>query len=260
MKCTLAAASERGVRPALHGDTIVITWDHEGSDFIVALDKRTGKDLWRTPRNEPTSWATPVIIAVGDRAQVVVSATEAIRSYDLKTGELIWSCTGMTANTIPTPVYDREFVYCTSGFRGSALLAIRYADAHGDVTDTPAVAWKYDGKGTPYVPSPLLYGGCLYFVDANRAMLSCVDARTGQPHYARQRVEGLRDVYASLVAADGHVYVVGRDGKTAVIKAGSQYERVEVNALDDGFDASPVLVGDVLYLRGREYLYCIGSK
>ena len=249
-----------GSSPALHENTLVITWDHEGRDFIVALDKRTGKELWRTPREEPTSWATPVVVVADGKAQVVASAAEAIRSYDLKTGELLWSCTGMTGNVIPTPVCDQRYAYCTSGYRGTALLAIRYPGAHGDLTGTPAVAWNYDGKGTPYVPSPLLYDGCLYFVDTNKAMLSCVDADTGEAHYARQRIEGLRDVYASLVAADGHVYVVGRDGKTAVVKAGKEYELLGVNTLDDGFDASPVIAGGALYLRGRENLYCIGSK
>ena len=192
-----------GSSPALHGDTIVITWDHEDSDFIVALDKHTGAERWRTPRDEPTSWATPVVVVAGGKPQVVTSAAEAIRSYDLATGEIIWTCTGMTQNVIPTPVADRGFVYCISGFRGNALLAIQYADARGDVTGTPAVAWKYDGKGTPYVPSPALLDGGLYFVDSNRAILSCFAARTGAPRYVRQRLGGLRDVYASLVAANG---------------------------------------------------------
>lgn len=247
-----------GSSPALHGDTLALVWDHEGEDFIVALDKRTGQERWRQPRDEPTSWATPVVVEAHGRAQVVTSATNAIRSYDLQTGELVWECRGMTGNVIPTPPHDDRLVYCISGFRGEALLAVRYADARGDVTD--AVAWKYDGKGTPYVPSPVLYDGRLYFLSSNSAQISCVDARTGTAHYSRQRLPEIGDVYASLVAADSKVYIVGRGGQTAVIAPGPELKVLAVNTLDDGFEASPVLVGDELFLRGRKNLYCIAAE
>ena len=248
-----------GSSPTLYRDTVIITWDNEGPSFIVALDKKTGAERWRTDREEPTSWATPLVLTTDGKAQVLTSATKRIRSYDFQTGKLLWECTGLTENVIPTPVSANGLVYCTSGFRGSALLAIRYADAQGDITGSPAIAWTHDGKGTPYVPSPLLLGNELYFLQENRAVLSCLDAKSGQAHYAKERLEGLGDVFSSLVGASGRVYVVGRDGKMVVIQAGAEFKILAVNSLDDSFSASPAIVGKEIYLRGYEHLYCIAA-
>ena len=181
---------------------------------------------------------------------MITSATKRIRSYDFQTGKLLWECTGLTENAIPTPVSANGLVYCTSGFRGSALLAIRYADAQGDITGTPAIAWTYDGKGTPYVPSPLLLGNELYFLQENRAAPSCVDAKSGRAHYALERLEGLGDVFSSPVGASERVYVVARDGKMAVIQAGPEFKILATNSLDDSFSASPAIVGQEIYLAG----------
>jgi outer membrane protein assembly factor BamB len=248
-----------GSSPALHGDTVVVNWDHEGQSFIVAFDKRTGEQRWKVDRDERTSWATPLVVTADGHPQVITSATNGIRSYDLKTGELRWQCGGMTRNVIPSPVCGNGLTYCTSGFRGSALLAIRHAQARGDITDSDAIAWVYDGKGTPYIPSPLLYGDKLYFLQENREVLSCVDAERGQPHYSRQRLEGLGGVYASPVGASDRVYVVGREGKTAVIQHGPEYKLLATNVLDDGFTASPAIVANEIFLRGLAHLYCIAA-
>ena len=248
-----------GSSPALHGNTVILNWDHEGQSFIVALDKLSGEQRWKVDRDEHTSWATPLVVEANGRPQVVVSATKLIRSYDLAGGELVWQCGGMTGNVVPTPVYGNGLLYAISGFRDSALLAIRYGDARGDIADSPAVAWKYAGKGTPYVPSPLLYGDTLYFLDGNRAVLSCVDASSGQAHYAKQRLDGPEGAYASLVGADQRVYVVGRNGTAAVIKRGPEFELLASNVLDDSFTASPALAGNEIYLRGHKYLYCIAK-
>ena len=248
-----------GSSPALHGDTVVINWDHEGQSFIVAFDKRTGKERWRVERDEPTTWATPLVVSPQGKPQVVTSATNQIRSYDLLTGKEVWTCGGMTRNVVPSPLADDELIYFGSGFRGNALLAVRYGDARGNVADTAAVAWEYPGKGTPYVPSLLLCDNALYFLAGNKAVLSCVNAKTGEAHYARQRLEGLEDVFASPVGAPGRVYVADRAGKIAVIQPGPQFKLLAVNTLDDGCSASPALVGKEVYLRGHEYLYCIAA-
>ena len=245
-----------GSSPALHGDTLVVHWDHEDQSFIVALDKTTGDQLWRAERDEITSWSTPLVVEHEGTTQVIVSATGRIRSYDLKTGKVIWECGGMTRNVIPTPVVDNGMVYVTSGFRGSALLAIRLSAAKGDITDTQAVVWRH-GKDTPYVPSPLIYGDALYFLKVNSGVLSCLNAATGEEHYTGQRLDGVRSVYASPVAASGRIYIAGRNGVTAVIEHGSQYELLGTNKLDDGFSASPAIVGTEIYLRGHKSLYCI---
>ncbi len=246
-----------GSTPALHEGRLVINWDHEDDSFIVALDAKTGEELWRAARDEVTSWATPLVVERDGRAQVISSATSRVRSYDLASGELLWEVAGMTANTIPTPVYADGLVYLTSGFRGNALLAVRLADARGDITGTPAIAWSYD-RDTPYVPSPLLYGGQLYILKSNNGILTSFDAKTGE-HLFGTRLEGVPNVYASPLGAAGRVYVAGRDGAVAVLKGGPRFELLAVNELEEGFDASPVAVGEELYLRGSRYLYRISE-
>lgn len=248
-----------GSSPALYGDTIVINWDHEGDDFIVGLNKKTGKELWRTDRDESTNWSSPIVIRANGKPQVVVCATGAIRAYDLKNGKEIWSCRGMTANTIPTPMIGNGLLYCISGFRGAALLAIRYGAAKGDISDSGTIAWKYD-KDTPYVPSALLYKDVLYFLENTRPILTCLDAKKGEPLTDRIRLGGPDMIYSSLVGAGGHVYVVGRNGKTAVLRHGGDFEKVATNSLDDGFEASPAIAGNEIFLRGRKSLYCIAEK
>lgn len=248
-----------GSSPALHGDTIVVNWDHEGDSFIVALDKSTGKEKWRKPRDEPTSWSTPLVVEADGKAQVIVSATNFIRAYDLETGDEIWRCGGMTTNAIPSPVESHGIVILMSGFRGNATRAIRYKGARGDITGTDKIAWTYD-QDTPYVPSPMLYGKYLYFTKHNKPILTCFDAKNGKPVYTNQRLEGLRNIYASPVGANGHVYISDRDGTTNVFKTGPKYELVAKNVLDDEFDSSPALAGSEIYLRGRKSLYCIAEK
>ncbi len=247
-----------GASPALHGDTIVVNWDHEDQSFISALDKHTGVEQWRTARDEATSWATPLIVEHDGRAQVVTSATSRVRSYDLETGELLWHGAGVTSNAIPSPVAADGLVYLTSGYRGSHLYAVQLDAARGDITGTSAVAWSLE-EDTPYVPSPLLYDGILYFIKSNSGILSAHDARTGQSHYGPQRLPGIRSVYASPVAADGRIYIPSRDGTTLVIAAGPTFEVLAVNMLEDGFDASPAVVDGEMYLRGQRYLYCIAA-
>ncbi|MFQ5788975.1 MAG: PQQ-binding-like beta-propeller repeat protein [Acidobacteriota bacterium] len=247
-----------GASPVLHEDKIVVSWDHEGESFILALNRETGEELWRTERNEITSWATPLVVEHDGGAQVVTSATRRVRSYDLATGKLIWESAGMTLNTIPSPVAADGMVYVTSGFRGNALLAIRLSAARGDITDSDAIVWKHD-RDTPYVPSPLLYEDTLYFIKRNSNVLSALDAKTGQ-QYFRRRLEGLNNVFASPVGADGRVYVTSREGTTAVIKSGHQPEVLATNTLDDGFDASMAIADSEIYLRGGQYLYRISEE
>jgi outer membrane protein assembly factor BamB len=245
-----------GASPALAGDTLVVNWDHQGSSFIVALDKHTGAERWRQAREEETSWSTPLVVPHDGRHQVITSATNLVRSYDLETGELIWQVSGMTLNAIPTPVHDGGIVYLTSGFRGNALLAVRLEGARGDITGAAQVLFKLD-RDTPYVPSPLVYQGVLYFLKSNSGILTAIDASSGELLYGPERLDAVRNIYASPVAAAGRIYLVGRDGGAVVLGAGPKLEVLAESALDDHFDASPVVVGDRLILRGRSNLYCL---
>jgi outer membrane protein assembly factor BamB len=256
---TIKLGFGEGSSPVLHGDAIIINWDHEGPSFIVALDKKTGEELWKVSRDENTSWSTPIVVDHAGTPQVIANATNRTRSYELATGNLIWELSGMTPNTIPSPVAANGTVYVTSGFRGNNLQAIRLAAAKGDITGSKAVAWEYD-RDTPYVPSPLLYGDMLYIVKNNNGLLSCFNANTGEVYYGPERLEGISGIYASPVGASNRVYIVGRDGNALIIKHGSAFEVLAENTLDDNFDASPAIVDNEIYLRGHRYLYCIAAN
>tara|TARA_B000000460_G_scaffold220280_1_gene171754 strand:- start:569 stop:1339 length:771 start_codon:yes stop_codon:yes gene_type:complete len=249
-----------GTTPTLHGETLVVTWDHiGGQSFIVALDKRTGEERWRVNRDEIDTWATPLVVQHRGRAQVVAPAMDHVSSYDLETGEVVWQSRGTTMNAIPSPVHADGIVYVMSGYRGSNLQAIRLADAHGDITGTDALVWQLE-RDTPYVPSPLLYDDALYVIKSNDGILSVFDRLTGRPYYQLQRLEGVPNIFASPVGAAGRVYITGREGTTLVIRQGPSYEVMASNTLDDGFDASPAVVDNELYLRGYRHLYKIAVE
>ena len=247
-----------GSTPALHGNHLVVVWDHLGGSFIAALDKRTGKELWRQKRDEIDTWATPLVVDHGGRRQVIVPGMNRLRSYDLQSGAVVWHTAGLTMNPIPSPVAGDGMVFATSGFRGNSLKAIRLAGAKDDITGTPAVAWTLD-RDTPYVPSPLLYNGVLYILKTNNGLLSAFDAKSGTPHYQLQRLDKAPNVFASPVGAAERVYIAGRDGTTVVLRHGRTFDVLAENTLDDGFDASPALVDDQIFLRGYKYLYAIAQ-
>ncbi len=247
-----------GSTPVLFGNSLVIVWDHQGQSFIVSLDKRTGKELWRVNRDEIDTWATPLVVAVDGRHQVVVPAMNKIRSYDLETGASVWEAPGTTMNVIPSPVAGKGMVFLTSGFRGNNLKAIRLSGSRGDLTGTPAIRWELN-RDTPYVPSPLLYDDIIYILKTNNGLLSAFDAESGKPHYQVQRLEKAPNVFSSPVGANGRVYIAGREGTTVVLRHGPALQVLAENTLDDGFDASPAVVDRELFLRGTRFLYCIAA-
>ncbi|MCH8924270.1 MAG: PQQ-like beta-propeller repeat protein, partial [Planctomycetes bacterium] len=252
-------AHGEGSSPVLFGETIVVNWDHEGQSFVIAYDKRTGKERWKVDRKEVTSWASPIVVVQDGQAQVIISGTTRIRAYDLKTGKVIWECGGMSANVVATPVSADGMVYVASSYEKQALLAIRLTGAKGDITGSGHVVWKRT-RLTPYVPSPLLYDGTLYFLRHYHGILSRVEAQTGKESTGPFRLDGVRDIYASPVAAAGRVYVTDRSGATLVFSHGEIPRPLALNRLDDRFSASAAIVGDEIFLRGEKHLYCIAEK
>lgn len=248
-----------GSTPVLHGNRLIVVWDHTAGSFIAALDAKTGREVWRQKREEIDTWATPLVLQAGGRAQVVVPGMNRIQAYDVETGAVVWHTAGLTMNPIPSPVADDTRVYLMSGFRGNSLKAIRFGEARGDITGTDAVAWTLE-RDTPYVPSPLLYDGILYFLKSNTGILSAYDAATGKPHFQLQRLPQAAEVFASPVGAAGRVYITSRDGTTLVLKHGPAFEILAQNRLSDGFDASPAVVGRDIFLRGQRHLYRIGEN
>ncbi len=247
-----------GATPLVHGGKVVVNWDHEGESFIVGLDAKTGRELWRRQRDEPTSWSTPTVVRDGEIDVVVVSAANRVRGYDLATGEELWAVGGLGLNVVPTPVADGETVWVMSGWREAHGMAIRYPGARGDLTGSDRVLWELD-EGLSYVPSAVLVDGALHFFQRFSGILSCFDLTTGEPCYERRRIEGFENIYASPVAAGDRIYSVSRDGSAVVFRAGREFEVLARNELDDVFNATPAVAGDMLVLRGDRYLYAIAT-
>jgi outer membrane protein assembly factor BamB len=248
-----------GSSPVLHGDTLVVNWDHEGDSFLYAFDKRTGREIWKVARDEKTSWATPLVVEVEGKPQVIVSATKRVRGYDFATGALLWECAGLTDNVVSSPVYGRGMLIAGNSYYRQAMLGIRVVGAKGDITGTGHVAWTLN-RLTPYVSSPLLYDDTLYHIRHNQNILVRLDPMTGQPRGEPLRLDGIRDfIFSSPVGTPDRIYVTGRDGRTVVLRHDLKNETLAVNQLEDSFSASPALADRELYLRGERFLYCIAE-
>lgn len=244
--------------PVVHGDSLLLNWDQEVGAALYCLDTKTGQDKWVAKRDEKSTWTTPLVAEHGGRTQVVLNGANRIRSYDLRTGEEIWSCGGMTVNPIPSLVRVGDSVVAMSGYRGAAAVSIPL-DSKGDLGGGDRVGWRY-GRGTPYVPSPAVVGDRLWFTERNEGLLTVLDAKTGKPVIDRERLPGVTSFYASPVAASGRVYLVDRTGVALVLKAGDSLEVLATNRLGEGVDASPAAVGGELFLRGEKHLFCLAAK
>ena len=248
-----------GSSPALHGDTLIVNWDHEEQSYLLALDKRTGKQRWRVARAEDSSWATPIVVEHAGKVQVIVPGTKRLRGYDLANGNVIWECGGLSSNIVASPVAANGVVYAGSSYETRNLLAIRLDGAKGDITGSKQVMWSRR-KGCPYVPSPLLYGDSLYTLQHYQGLISRLDVKTGDDQGGPFRLDSIDSVYASPVGAAGRIYVTSRDGVTQVMShGGDEPKMLAVNRLGESVSASPALAGRELFLRGENSLYSIAE-
>ncbi len=246
-----------GAGTALVDDRLIVAFDQEVGSFIAAFDKKDGRELWRTPRDEVSAWSTPLVVEHGGLKQVVVSATKKTRSYEVQTGRLIWECGGLGANVIPAPVYQHDLVHVMSGHRDPRLMAIRLG-REGDLTGTDAVAWSHT-RGMSYTPSPVMHENRLYTV-TDSGMLSCFDATTGQPFYQQKRLTIPDSYKASPIGADGMLYLASENGVVTLVRMGGTFEVVGTNTLDGQmFVASPVVAAGELFLRSKTHLFCISE-
>lgn len=246
-----------GSSPTIAGNLIIVPWDHEGPSNISALNKLTGETVWEQSREEPTCWATPLIVPHNGRHQIVMNGQNYARSYDLASGKELWRCGGQTDRPAASAVSANGIVFIGSGFRGAFLGAFKLG-GRGDIERTDNVAWSLD-RDTPDIASPVLSDGRLYFHKGKSGVISCVDAETGKPHYMSKRLPKLKTIYASPVAANGHVYFTGRSGTTVVIKDAPDLEIVATNSLGETIDATPAPVDSELFIRGENHLFCIAE-
>ncbi|MDQ3665592.1 MAG: PQQ-like beta-propeller repeat protein [Acidobacteriota bacterium] len=247
-----------GTSPILHDHLVLMQCDEENGDasFIVALDKKTGKEVWKTPRKVQVSWATPILVRTVNRAELIASGSEAIVAYDPATGKELWRHKGVESNAIPSPVANNEVVFLSAGYPAKTVMAIRLG-ATGDLTDSANVAWKH-AKGTAYVPSPILYGDYLYLT-TDRGILTCLNAKTGEVVYEGGRVPIPATFTASPVAFDGKILLTSEDGDTFMVKAGPKHEILGSNSVSEPVYASPAIADGYIFIRGEKNLYAIGN-
>jgi len=247
-----------GGSPVLAGDSIIVLADQEGPSKLYAFDKNTGAIRWEVDRDTKSSWGTPAVVTVGDHTEIITTAPEIAHGYNAANGELIWTCGGLTSCAAPSPVVSNGVAYVTTGYKGDALLAIALGQT-GDLTGTDAVRWKGDQTGSE-VATPLIYEDRLYIFRHMGNELSCYNATTGAAYYEHASIPGMKNVFASPLAVGKHIYINGREGATVIIISADQFEIVTTNTLDTTLDASPVVIGDELYLRGNNRMYCIAAK
>jgi len=247
-----------GSSPSLYKDKLIVLRDHQGQSMLHVLDKLSGDIIWEVERDEISSWSSPAVIEFDGSPQLLTTATNKTRSYNLETGQVLWECGGLTRNVIPSPLYADGLTYLMSGFRGSALMAVDLSLASGDITDSEAIAWRYD-QNTPYTPNPILLDGEIYFLKVNNGYLTCLNAKDGTEYYSSQKLEGIKNIFTSPVGVNNRIYIAGTNGVFCVVKTGEVFELLSQNTLDDQFLASPVILGDELFLRGTKALYCISE-
>jgi len=247
-----------GTSPILFDNLVIVQADEENgaASFIVAVDKNTGKEAWRTPRKVQVSWSTPLLVRTSKRAELIASGTESVIAYDPATGKELWRHKGVESNAIPSPVANNEMVFLVAGFPAKIAMAIKLGQS-GDLTGTPNVAWTY-AKGTAYVPSPILYGDYLYLT-TDRGILTAIDAKTGEVKYEGGRIPIPATFTASPVAFEGKILMTSEDGDTFIVKAGPQHQILGTNSVGEPVYASPAIADGRIFIRGEKNLYCIGT-
>ena len=250
--------------PVLHEGRLYLANDNEKQSYLLALDKMTGREIWRVNHDEPTSWSTPFIWRNENRTEIVTTGTNKIRSYGLD-GKLLWEISGMALLTIPSPFAYEGMLYVSSGYPGSEnspVYAVR-PGADGDIslksgqTSNKYIAWSLP-RGGPYLPSPIIYKG-RYYTLFDSGFLTCHDAKTGREIYGKQRIAATSGFTSSPWAYNDRIFCLSEDGDTYVIQAGEEFKLLGKNPLDDTCLASPAIANGSLILRTLSYLYRIGK-
>ena len=240
--------------PVLFEDLVILNGDHDGNAYLVALDRQSGRQRWRTRReNKTRSYVTPIIRKIDGITQMILSGSLCIASYDPRNGKRHWIVDGPTEQFVASMVYDGKYVFATGGYPERHTLAIR-PGGKGNVTDTH-IAWRTT-RGAAYVPSPIISGRYLLMV-ADSGIASCFEARTGKRHWM-ERLPGGHS--PSPVSADGLIYFVSDRGVTTIVRPSETFAVIAKNELGEPVSASPAISQGQIFLRTHQHLYCIGPK
>ncbi|HUG53485.1 MAG TPA: PQQ-binding-like beta-propeller repeat protein [Vicinamibacteria bacterium] len=248
-----------GTSPVPYRDLLILQCDEDNGEksFLTALDRKTGKAVWRVPRKIQVSWATPIVVRAAGRDELVTSGTEAVIAYDPATGRELWRSRGLESNAVPSPVAGEDVVVLSAGYPAKVAMAVKPGGS-GDVTGSPRVLWTYN-KGTAYVPSPILYDGHVYLM-TDKGLVTCLDAHTGEVKYEGARTPTPGSFMASPVAYEGMILLFSEDGDTHVLKAGPRHEVLRTNPLGEPIFASPAISRGRIFIRGAQHLYCIRNR
>jgi outer membrane protein assembly factor BamB len=247
--------------PIIYKNLVILQADIQKNSFIAAYDLKTGKQVWKTAREEIPSWGTPTVYEGKTRAELITNGTKAIRGYDPLTGKELWRLTPNSEITTPTPFVAHDLIFVTSGYAPiQPIYAIR-PGANGDITlkdgqeSSAAIAWSKK-RGGPYMPTPVVYEDLLYTV-SNSGVLTAYNARTGERVYQQRLADRGGAFTASPVAADGKIYLSSEDGEIFVVKAGPKHELLSVNPMGEVMMATPAISGDMLIVRGIKHVFAI---
>lgn len=249
--------------PIIYKNLVILQCDVQKDSFIAAYDIKTGKEVWKTSREEIPSWGTPTIYEGKTRTELITNATKAARGYDPLTGKELWRMSGNPEITATTPVIGQDLIFIVNHYRPNQPIYAIKPGATGDIslkdgkTSNDFVAWSYQ-RGGAYMPTPLVYGDYLYICQ-NQAIVRCLNAKTGEVAYQSRIGEG-GSYSASPVAADGKVYLSSEDGAIYVLKAGNKYEMLAKNEMGEVLMATPAISDGMLFVRGQNHLFCIADK
>jgi outer membrane protein assembly factor BamB len=262
-KKSLGGIAKAGLGPGtsvvLFENLIILQCDQEmgSGSFIIALDRKDGREVWRQARTTRRSWATPLIVRTASRVELLASGAEVVVSYDPRTGRELWRARGVESHPIPSAVAGHGLVFFTAGSQAKRAMAIRLG-GEGDVTETSSVVWRYR-KGTAYVPSPILFGPYLYLM-TDTGIMTCLDALTGSLVYEGGRPPVPATFTASLVAYGDRLLATSEEGDTFAIKAGPTHQILRTNSIGEPVFASLALANGTIYIRGAQHLFAIRSN
>jgi outer membrane protein assembly factor BamB len=252
-----------GSSPIIYKNMVILQCDIQKDSFIAAWDLKTGKEVWRTMRDEIPSWGTPTVVEAGGRAELVANASKFIRGYDALSGKELWRLGPNSEITTPTPFAWQSLIFVTNGYAPiQPIYAVR-AGASGDIslkgdaTSSDSIAWSVK-RGGPYTPTPIVYDGVLYVV-SNQGILTAYDAKSGQRIFQERLGKAGVPVSSSSVAGDGKIYFSGEDGEVFVVKAGRQFELLAKNPVGGVMLATPAISDGVIFLRTTQRVIAVGA-